>query len=100
MLDLWRGPGEGALQLHIWVQLNDVGDEPTLQTIEASARKAITKATAYYTISAKAGLCKKAELNLYKVHAASNQLQVQYIGTHKIDTVSCPAYVTSPQELY
>jgi hypothetical protein len=100
MLDLWRGPEQGELRLHIWVQLNDVGDEATLQTIEALASKAITKATTYYTISAKAGLCKKAELNLYKVHAASNQLQVQYIGAHKIDTVSCPSYVTSPQDLY
>ena len=100
MLDLWQGPEEGSLQLHIWVQLNDVADEATRQNIEALASKAITKATAFYTISAKSGLCKKAVLNLYNIHAASNQLRVEYIGTKKIDTVSCPAYVTSPQELY
>jgi hypothetical protein len=100
MLDLWRGPEGRALRLEIWIQLNDVGDEATRQNIEALASKAITKATAYYTISAKAGWCKQAELNLYNVHAARNQLRIQYMGTNKIDTVSCPAYVASPQELY
>lgn len=100
MIDLWRGPDKQSPRLFIWVQLNDVDDEVTRHIIETLAKKAIIKTTAYYTVSAKATLCKRAALDLYEVHAASNQLRIQYIGTNEFDNVSCPAYVISPQDLY
>jgi hypothetical protein len=99
MIDLWRGPTKNSLQMDIWVQLNNVDDEGSRKKIESMAKSALAKVTAYYTISAKAGLCKKAELNFYNVHAAPNQLRVRYIGTNQIDTVACPDYVASPQGL-
>ena len=100
MIDLWRGPDVRSPVLLIWVQLNDVDDETTLHRIEALASKEIIKATAYYTVSAKATWCKRAALNVYDVHAAPNQLHIRYFGTDKFDNVACPSYVISPQELY
>ena len=98
MIDLWWGPNKRSHGLDLWVQLNDVDDAATRHAIEALARKAIVKTTAYYTVDAKAGLCKRAVLNFYQIHAASNQLQIEYAGTDKFENVSCPAYVISPQE--
>jgi hypothetical protein len=96
LADLWNGPRPRNLSARILVRLRGLDKNEVWQRLNPLRDQQVKSATVYYTISTKARLCKKAELEPQLADLHRDHLEIKFANTKKLETVPCPEYLINP----